>query len=187
MITEFLVANLDLLTWQWSPGNSSNYRATFLALDPDEAVRRILVGIGVLSKSELAGERIFTAYDNQDQEDEHSCFSDNTHRDIFNNALGIMNVLQGHYRRTDGSTVSGAGMTELFSAVNPGLGAEVESLAVRSLSAVEVIPVPFDRAIVDSDSRPTVLEAVYALMDLGDRIAEGGSALGLTINTALPE
>ena len=35
----------------------------------------------------------------QDQEDEHSCFSDNTHRDVVANARGIQNVWLGQYRR----------------------------------------------------------------------------------------
>jgi putative iron-regulated protein len=186
LVTGLLVDELEGLVGEWAPDDPSNYRASFEALAPDEAIRRILAGIGVLAKSELAGERIFTAYDNQDQEDEHSCFSDNTHRDIAANALGIMNVLQGYYRRMDGTTVSGAGMTTLLRAVDPTLTEEIEALAARSLGAVEAIPAPFDRAILDPAVRPTVLEAVYALIDLGDRIAEGGSVLGLTINTALP-
>ncbi|MEX2295540.1 MAG: imelysin family protein [Gemmatimonadota bacterium] len=186
IVTELQVEKMEGLVAEWAPNDATNYRTSFLALPRDEAVRRILVGIGVLAKSELAGERMFTAYDNQDQEDEHSCFSDNTHRDIAANALGLMNVLQGHYRRSDGSTISGVGMTALFREVDSELADEVEALATRSLRAVEAIPVPFDQAIVDPDSRPAVLDAVYALMDLGDRIAEGGSALGLTINTALP-
>ena len=41
-----------------------------------------------MSRGELAGERMEVALNTQDQEDEHSCFSDNTHRDIVANALG---------------------------------------------------------------------------------------------------
>ena len=33
----------------------------------------------------------------RDQEDEHSCFSDNTHRDAVTNAQGIQNVWLGTY------------------------------------------------------------------------------------------
>lgn len=141
----------------------------------------------MLARSELAGERIFTAYDNQDQEDEQSCFSDNTHRDIVTNTLGIVNVLHGRYHRRDGTTVAGPGVLGLLGDVDPGLAREIEALASRSLQAVEAIPVPFDRAIVDPESRPVVLEAVYTLQDLGDAIARSGTALGVTIHTALPE
>jgi len=47
--------------------------------DPhDRAVTRILRGIGALNSGELAGERMAVALESQDQEDEHSCLSDNT-------------------------------------------------------------------------------------------------------------
>ena len=46
---------------------------------------------------------------------------------------------------------------------------------------------PFDQAIVLADSRPQVLETVYALQDQGDLFAQAASELGLTIDTALPE
>ena len=35
--------------------------------------------------------------------------------------------------------------------------------------------------------RPTVLESVYALQDQGDALAQVAGALGLQINTDLPE
>ena len=47
------------------------------------------------------------ALNSQDQEDEHSCFSDNTHRDAVTNAKGIQNVWLGAYKRVDGSVASG--------------------------------------------------------------------------------
>ena len=187
VVTEMLVGDLEEVAAAWDPASPSSYRAELTALPPDQGIQRILVGIGVLSKSELAGERIFTAYDNQDQEDEHSCFSDNTHRDIALNAQGIANVIRGTYVRLDGTQIDGPGLDDLLEAVNPAEAAELSALLDRSLLAVAAIPAPFDRAIVDPASRPLVLEAVYALQDQGDKIAEVGTLLGLTINTALPE
>ena len=49
-------------------------------------------------KSELANERIAVAVLTPSEEDEHSCFSDNTHRDIALNYQGIKNVLLGEYK-----------------------------------------------------------------------------------------
>lgn len=183
---DLLVDHLESLVRAWAPGESGNHRARFAELEPDEAVRDILVGVGVLAKSELAGERMFTAYDNRDQEDEHSCFSDNTHRDIILNVQGIANVYEGGYRRLDGSRVEGVGLRDLVQEVDGAFASELTGLVDASLSAVESLPAPFDRAIVEEDSRPAVLEAVYTLQDLGDRLAEAGTLLGLTINTALP-
>ncbi len=187
LVTDLLVQHLGEMKDAWAPEVADNYRAEFVAQEPDAALQAILTGIGVLSKSELAGERIFTAYDNQDQEDEHSCFSDNTHRDIINNAQGIANVILGEYTRSDGSTVSGTSLVDVVTAVNPDLATELTTLVETSMSNVNAIPAPFDQAIVSTDQRPLVLEAVYGLQDQGDKLAEVAYALDIAINTGLPE
>ena len=183
---ELLVGHLEQMVAEWTP-DANNYRAAFLAQEPDESLRQILTGVGVLSKSELAGERMFVAYDNQDQEDEHSCFSDNTHRDLITNAQGIANVLSGRYTRPDGAILSGPGLLSLLAARDAALAARLGGLADTALAAVGQLHVPFDRAIVDAEHRPAVLAAVNALQDQGDALAQAAAALGLQINTALPE
>ncbi|MEM9822390.1 MAG: hypothetical protein AAF985_15015, partial [Bacteroidota bacterium] len=55
-----------------------------------------------------------------------------------------------------------------------------------ALEAVEATAIPFDFAISDNSARPAVLNAVNRLRDFGDRLAEVGAKLGLTINTDLP-
>jgi putative iron-regulated protein len=182
-----LVDNLKSLVDAWDPAQSGNYRGELLALPPDEALQKILTGIGVLAKSELAGERMFTAYDNQDQEDEHSCFSDNTHRDIITNYQGIRNIYFGEYTRLDGSVVAGSGLDDLMAAVNPELNSKMLGLLDKAQSEVNAIYVPFDQAIVLGEERPKVLAAVNTLQDTGDVVAEVATALGLAVNTALPE
>lgn len=183
---ELLVGHLQDLVHEWDPTVSGNYRETFLAQNQEEAIRQILTGMGVLSKSELPGERLFVAYDNQDQEDEHSCFSDNTHRDIINNAQSIFNVYNGRYTRIDGSEVSGPSLADLLAETNPQLAAEMTTLADTALASTKDIHVPFDQAIIDQNYRPAVLEAVNALQDQGDKVTEIAGALGLTITTSLP-
>ncbi len=180
-----IVKHLGDLKAEWATGGS--YRATFLALGEDVALKNVLTGIGVLAKSELAGERIFTAYDNKDQEDEHSCFSDNTHRDIILNAVGVQNVYNGTYKKVDGSTVSGASISDLVKAANESLNTEVVAALAASVAATEAIPVPFDHAISDATERTKVLASVTSLQGTGDKIAEAAKAIGITINTALPE
>ncbi len=187
LAADLLVGHLAQMKEAWDPAVDGNYRADFLAKDPDAALQDVLTGLGVLSKSELAGERMFTAYDNQDQEDEHSCFSDNTHRDIITNNQGIVNVYTGTYTRLDGSTVSGPSLAEVVAAVEPDLNQQVLDLLDQSAAQVKAIHIPFDQAIVLPDERPAVLEAVMTLQDQGDKVAEVAAALGLTINTALPE
>lgn len=184
---DLLVAHLAYLKDAWSPEIENNYRTEFLALDPDQALTDILTGIGVLSKSELAGERMFTAYDNRDQEDEHSCFSDNTHRDLINNLRGISNVYRGEYTRVDGSVISGTGLDAIMAATNAEANDRTLTLLTLATDQIAHIHVPFDQAIALEEYRPQVLDSVFTLFDLGDQIAEDARLLNFRINTALPE
>ena len=72
-VSDLLLVHLGEMVAEWAPGQSGNYRATFLAQDADQALADVFTGIGTLAKSELAVERMFVAVNNQDQEDEHSC------------------------------------------------------------------------------------------------------------------
>ncbi|MAT99148.1 MAG: hypothetical protein CL608_18535 [Anaerolineaceae bacterium] len=183
---DLLVGHLGEMVAAWEPDVNDNYRAEFLA-QPDDAIQKMLTGMGVLSKSELAGERMFVAYNNQDQEDEHSCFSDNTHRDIITNAQGIVNVYTGSYTRVDGTVVSGPSLADLVGELDADLAAEMNALADAALASTQSIYVSFDQAIVVADQRPAVLESVNALQDQGDKVAEVAGLLGVAINTDLPE
>lgn len=108
--TDKLVADLELVTSAWSKshkGNTGLYRKALLGqlkgkersknLSNFNAVRNILAGMGVFIKSELANERIAVAVLTPSEEDEHSCFSDNTHRDIHTNYQGFKNLLTSTY------------------------------------------------------------------------------------------
>ncbi|MEM7370735.1 MAG: imelysin family protein [Bacteroidota bacterium] len=183
---DLLLDHLQSLLDEWKPGGP--YRTTFLDLEPDAAITNMLTGIGVLVKSELAGERIFTAYDNQDQEDEHSCFSDNTHRDTRLNAIGVRNVYTGCYIRNDGiSKITGASVSDLMEVLDPSFSQTVLDQMNVGLAAVEATAIPFDFAISDAGARPAVLVAVNELRDFGDKISEVGNKIGVSINTDLPE
>ena len=184
--SRLLTENLQELVDEWNP-RGTGYRLQFLALPTDQAMANILTGIGVLAKSELGGERIFTAYDNQDQEDEHSCFSDNTHRDIAANFAGVKNVYFGTYTRPNGDVVAGASIADVLEAVNPILNADVKAILTKSEQHVENVHVPFDRAITDEPHRQGVFDLAVSLFDLGDNIAQTAGAFNLTISTALPE
>ena len=84
--SDLLLVHLQSLVDAWAPGVSGNYRAEFTSMDQDGALNNIITGIGELSRGELAGERMTVAYEERSQEDEHSCFSDNTTADIIGNA-----------------------------------------------------------------------------------------------------
>lgn len=187
--TELLVNNLKTMVDAWDPAKTGNYRSEFLALDNNTALQNMLTAMGTLSKSELAGERIFVALDNQDQEDEHSCFSDNTHRDIILNAQGIRNVYTGSYKKVDGTTVSGTSLKDLITMVNSTVAEEMNTLSAQSITDATAIPVPFDNALTQETVGGTgpIMTTVNTLRAQGDKIAEVATALGIQINTDLPE
>lgn len=101
-----LVADLKLVKSAWTK-NEGLYRQALLGklqgsnesknLEAKAALRDIFAGMGVFIKSELANERIAVAVLTPSEEDEHSCFSDNTHRDLYTNYQGFKNVLTGKY------------------------------------------------------------------------------------------
>lgn len=184
-----LLQHLSTLKDEWNPTTSNNFRSSFLSSNSDEALQNMLTGIGILSKSELAGERIFVALDNQDQEDEHSCFSDNTHRDIILNAQGIRNVYLGSYTRVTGTVISGSSVQDLISQEDSDLAAEMNVLSANSISQSEAIPVPFDNALTQETAggNGPIMETINTLQAQGDKIVEIASALGISVNADLPD
>lgn len=46
-------------------------------------------------------------------EDEHDCFSDDTHHTLFFNGKSIRNIYLGEYKRIDGSVVKGPSLADL--------------------------------------------------------------------------
>ncbi|HLD22913.1 MAG TPA: imelysin family protein [Sulfuricurvum sp.] len=121
--SEKIVADLTTVSGAWSQNISSDcskdatgcYRGAILGelkggdasknIAPKEALKQIMAGLGVFIKSELANERIAVAVLTPSEEDEHSCFSDNTHRDIAQNYQGFKNILVGQYGVIKGASI----------------------------------------------------------------------------------
>ena len=115
--TDLLVDDLAWMATQWAPGGEA--RKTIEG-DSDEAgLTAIMTGLGSLSYGELAGERMKLGLMIHDPEEEHDCFSDNTHASHFFDALGIRNVYLGTYRRADRSIVTGPSVSDLVGPSRP--------------------------------------------------------------------
>jgi putative iron-regulated protein len=184
-VIELLVEDLQQLVQAWAPHRSDNYRATFVQGNPHEALRKILTGMGTLSRGELAGERLAVALATRDQEDEHSCFSDNTHVDVIFNAIGMQNVYLGRYIRTDGTVLDGPGLKDL---VSPDLQAKMARQLATTLVKVHSIAPPFDHEIVTADGRQRVQEAIVALRAQAELIMAIARELGITnLQVELPQ
>lgn len=189
LVTDQVVEDLEYLTAQWQAGQA-NYRAAFLKADPHVSLRKVITAMAVLSSAELAGERIQVALDNQDQEDEHSCFSDNTHRDIVTNATGLRNVLLGSYQRIDGSKLSGPGIKDLVAAKDKKLADQLVADFNRSVTATENVHAPFDQAVMDIDNvkgQKQVEATIAALKQQTMTLVKAARTLGIQKLSVAPE
>jgi putative iron-regulated protein len=182
VVTELLIDDLSFLVRAWAPEAKGNYRARF-ERGGNESLRKVFLGLGSLSRGELAGERLEVALASQDQEDEHSCFSDNTHRDAVNNALGIENVWLGRYRRADGNVLQGASLRDLVTAKDAELAEKTSQQIRASVQAAEGIQAPFDREIVgsaDAPGRQRVQKVVASLTQQSKDLVAAAGAIGIT-------
>ncbi len=183
---ELLVEDLEGVVARWNP-DGGDYHREYVAMG-DVAIAKILESMGRLGYGELAGERIQIPLTQDSQEDEHSCFSDNTHRDIYLNALGIRNSFRGSYRRVDGSTVEGPGIDALLRA--RGQAAIADELGRRIdvvMDATQVIVdraergMPFDVQIqAGGPNDPAINALIAALVAQTAALQQAIEALGLT-------
>ncbi len=178
VVTDLLISDLSGLAKAWAP-DAKNYRAKF-EKSGTNALRNMLVGVGSLSRGELAGERIEVALASKNQEDEHSCFSDNTHRDIVANATGIENVWLGRFKRADGSVLQGASLRDLVAAKDAATAERTSNHIAASVKAAEGIHAPFDREIVDAEGRKRVQAVADALKLQSKDFLDAAKAVGIT-------
>ncbi|WP_456388940.1 imelysin family protein [Profundibacter sp.] len=120
--TDLLVSDMEWMTAQWAEGGAARG-----AVMGDEAagITAMLTGMGSLSYGETGGERMKLGLMLHDPEEEHDCFSDNTHNSHFYDGVGIRNIYLGEYTRVDGSTISGASLASLVEAADAGVNAEL--------------------------------------------------------------
>src|SRR3546814_11607849 len=91
--------------------------------------------------------------DLNDPEEEHDCFSDNTHNSHYYNQLGIRNVYLGSYTRVDGKTVAGASLSDLVKARDPKLDAEMRSKLDATVAAMQAMRERADTEIGSASRR----------------------------------
>ncbi|MRU16606.1 peptidase [Roseovarius sp. A21] len=131
--TELLVTDLEWMANAWAEDGE----ARTALLDNEQAgLSAILTGMGSLSYGEQAGERMRLGLMLNDPEEEHDCFSDNTHNSHYYDGLGIQNVYLGEYVRTDGTVISGPSLSDLVAAENPGLDAEMKAKLSGTMMAL---------------------------------------------------
>lgn len=192
--SDLLVSDLSWMVEQWQANDSNNYRAELTALPATEGVRRMLFGMGSLSLGELAGERMKVALVANSVEDEHDCFSDNTHNSHYYNEKGIVNLMFGEYQRIDGSTLQGPSLLQLVAQQDSSAATKIDQQMRASEQAVyqlvqsaEVNNVHFDQLIDANNAAGNQLveDAIAALVEQTRAIELAANTIG--INNLSPD
>ena len=166
VVTDMLVEDLAWMSEQWGPEGAAREAVTENETD---GLTALLTGLGSLTYGELAGERMKLGLMIHDPEEEHDCFSDNTHNSHYGNALGIRNVYLGSYQRTDGSVVSGPSVSDLVRAKSPETDDAVRAAMDKTMAQMDVLV-----------ERAKTVEAYDQMIGLGN--AEGNAVVQKTID-----
>jgi len=180
IITKALIESLQEVATQWD-SKTGTYYANFTKVGQEStSLTNILLGIGKLTKGELSGERMTVPLASGDQEDEQSCFSDNTTNDCIADELGIYNVYLGRYKKTDGTIIDGAGIDDLVKIKDVTQNTVMIAKLDASTTTINAIPNPFDQAILYSKS--IIKTAIKALREQSDQIVLVAKQLGINLN-----
>ncbi|WP_027848238.1 imelysin family protein [Marinospirillum minutulum] len=194
--TDLLISDLEEMAANWQEGGEA--RAALAAKGTEGGLATILIGMGSLSYGELAGERTKLGLMLHDPEEEHDCFSDNTHNSHFYDVVGIRNVYLGEYTRVDGSKVKGPSLSDLVKAKDAALDKQLRAELDASLNAASAIVKsaeqgsPFDVLIAAGNKQGNTLvqglvdglttqtrsiEAVMSLLGIENTELEGSDSL----------
>jgi putative iron-regulated protein len=182
--TALLITDLTEMTGNWSAKGAAR---KVIESDPQAALSAMLTGMGSLSYGELAGQRMRLGLMLNDPEEEHDCFSDNTHNSDYYDALGIQNVYLGTYTRTDGTVVSGPSMSELVAAADPAVDAQLKAELDATMVAMTAIKTAAENGMAvdqmlapgNKEGADLIMGGVDALVTQTASIQRAIAALGL--------
>jgi putative iron-regulated protein len=185
---DLLISDLNEMVVQWQAGKPDNYRAQLEAESVENGLRKMLFGMGSLSLGELAGERMKVALEANSTEDEHDCFSDNTHNSHFYNGKGIRNVYLGEYKKVDGTTLTGPSLSSLVAKVDARadstLKADLEATEGKLQALVDSANngKHFDQLIAadNTEGQHIVRDAIAALVKQTGAIEQAAGKLGIS-------
>ena len=178
---------LDDITWmveQWQ----DNGAARQVLLDDETAgITSILTGMGSLSYGEMAGERIKLGVLLHDPEEEHDCFSDNTHNSHYYDLIGIQNVYTGNYTNVTGKQISGPSVADLVAAADKNANTELLAQLDASIKAAKSLVdsaekdgVAYDQLLAEGNTagNAKIMNVVNALLEQTKGIEKAVSVLG---------
>lgn len=186
---QLLIQDLTWMEQQWSSETSGNYREELLADTPKNGLRKMLFGMGSLSLGELAGERMKVALEANSTEDEHDCFSDNTHNSHYYNEQGIYNVYTGLYKKHDGTLLSGPSIHDLVAQKDKAAAESIQKQFDETRHQVHQLVVSaekndqhFDQLIAANNQSGNALvnSTILALVQQTASIEEAAAIIGIT-------
>lgn len=191
---DLLVADLTDMVAQWADDGDRRDELTLEATnDPKAVVSLLLTSLAKLSAGELASERMATALDGNSTEDEHDCFSDNTHNSHYFNAVGLNNLLNGTYTTGDTNVTGGTSIYDVIAASNPEAATAAKAAMTTALTEVtdikteadKVDGMKFDQMIGENNAEGAAIVkgAIDALKDAGDSFVDAAKKLNITITT----
>ncbi len=194
--TDMVVTDLKEMAGYWADGGAARAAVT---ANPDDGLRAMLQGLGSLSYGELAGERMKLGLLLHDPEEEHDCFSDNTHNSHYYDIVGMLSVYDGSYKRIDGTVVAGPSLADLVAAADPDLAKTAQGAFDTTLKHAQTMKDtadsgkmaydqmlaednPAGNAIIDTvitslQEQTGVIEQVVVALDLGSLEFEGSDSL----------
>lgn len=185
---QLLVQDLAWMEKQWSADEKANYRHELLAESADNGLRKMLFGMGSLSLGELAGERMKVALEANSTEDEHDCFSDNTHNSHYYNEQGIYNLYTGSYQRQDGKVLTGPSLNDLVAQKDAQAAKEIQKQfdsaraeVGKLVTSAEKDNQHFDQLIAANNPRGNAIVngAIMALVAQTASIERTASVIGI--------
>ncbi|MDA4846220.1 peptidase [Hoeflea sp. E7-10] len=180
-----LVDDLEEMVANWRTDGEA--RKAVMDGEVNQGVAKILTGMGSLSYGELAGERMKLGLLLHDPEEEHDCFSDNTHISHLYDAIGIRNVYEGSYTRTDGSVVKGPSVSDMVKKANADIDKELRAdidatvVAMKAISDAAEGGEAYDQQIGEGNAtgNARVQTAIDALVKQTKSIERAVAALNL--------
>jgi putative iron-regulated protein len=172
LVTDRLVKDLDHLHEAWEKEEKGNYREKFLALPQREAIGRIVNGMAIMAGYELMSERLTVALDSGDQEDEQSCFSDNTRNDFIHDVAGLKQAWMA------------AKLNELVAAQDKALAARIDGLFADVEARANALGNPWDQVLAkpkDSPERKAAEDFAASLQSLASGLTDAGKKLGVLV------
>jgi putative iron-regulated protein len=135
--TDLLVDDLQEMVDAWAKDGEARKDVT--GKDAEEGLATILTGLGSLSYGELAGERMKLGLILHDPEEEHDCFSDNTHNSHYYDQVGMIAIYNGSYETVAGKAVKGPSMAAYAAEKAPAEAKALKAAMDKAEAALKAI------------------------------------------------